>query len=267
MQLVIRHMYSLSNAFFRSSGSSWDSDFHHKDPCLHDAGRAQGVEVARFIDGLKDNGKPIKNVICSPLLRCIESAGVVLDALNYRGVVRLDPVFRERRSWSISDEGTERSVLLDFLNSAGSPLARQEVDTSALVDEVWYDTDAESELDFKERVSDAQKLLQADNRAGRNQSLTLVFTHCGLIQKLCKMHAVNGQVIHYAAQAGGPKTLFRPQITRRAPEGFAPPPRSFAFSYLAYLDMMQQQQREDQRVRRNGVKSLAPHFANGLLLG
>lgn len=225
---MIRHPLSLANAWFNSAGSY--SDFDHKDPCLHDIGRAQAIETADFLKDLFErrsrNDKPLQltRAFTGPLLRQMEGAGLILDRLGYSGTVEITPLLRERRTISITDEGTERSLLLAFLNSSGSHFVHQTLDHSALREEVWYDTQAEDEKFFRARMDDRRRqILSTDYPEDR--SVTLAFTSAGVIHgldPLRKNQTVNCEVIDFSANLERPETLFRPRYGRnqkRIPEG------------------------------------------------
>ena len=148
--LLVRHGESVWNAEGRWQGAA--------DPPLSDAGRAQARSAAVALDG-----EGIDGVVSSDLVRALETATIVADALGLPAPL-VDPRWRERDVGEVSG------------------LTREEIDTKwpGLLEQ-WRRGELESmpggEPDITPRVVDALEGV-ATAPVG---ACTLVLTHGGVI--------------------------------------------------------------------------------------
>lgn len=244
MLLFIRHARSLSNEFTESTLSNY-SDFDHEDPSLSFTGRAQAQEAAYDLENfLKTDKKTITRVIISPLLRTMETGGIILDHLNYKGVVELDPLVRERHEHSIAERGTKKSELLDLLQNKGHPLSAHMVDPSKITEELWYDLSYEQDGPFLKRIEQIRETYVTPHDAPNNE-ITLIISHSAIGNNLLDLEGApikNAQIVNITPAGSKDEILFTPQFNHinYPPSDYKmPDPRSLAYSWIGYSKLNQ----------------------------
>lgn len=172
MLLFLRHGMSQANICPRALSPD-------ADPPLTSSGRAQIQDVARYLSNwLQRNNKILSRIAVSPLLRTMETAGLLVECVRYDSAILLDPLLREHHEGSPAAEGMPKQELLTFLENERNPLAGLQIDKALIMKEIWFNKAIESSEDFQMRIAEIQETYVIPSDA--TQDITLIISHAAV---------------------------------------------------------------------------------------
>lgn len=166
----------------RHGQSEWNAVYSHTrvdpqipDPPLTATGRDQAIEAANALAALA-----VERLLVSPYVRTLETAEIIAGRLGLP--IAIEPLAREQAAFSC-DVGTPRSRLA----------ARWPHLCFDHVEEVWWPSDRESEVELGHRCS----RFRAAMRMLPDWRRVAVVSHWGFIRGLTGVEARNGQLVRF----------------------------------------------------------------------
>jgi broad specificity phosphatase PhoE len=169
--ILVRHGQSEWNAHY----SRTRIDPNIPDPPLTTEGRRQAAEAAGALAEAR-----VDRLLASPYVRALETADIIARLLKIP--IAIEPLVRERAAFSC-DIGTPRSLLA----------ARWPNLAFDHVDEVWWPTAEESDVELGHRCS----RFRASAQQLQDWRRVAVITHWGFIRGLAGVEAGNGECIRF----------------------------------------------------------------------
>jgi broad specificity phosphatase PhoE len=110
-----------SITFIRHAEKQWDNNKGPKDKPAHDPGIVENQDS--LFDHIKDNVGNIDLIICSPYLRCRQTASKILEKIGITNI-KIDSMFGEFLGWQKFRDVEEETTRYGNLPSPGETIAQ-----------------------------------------------------------------------------------------------------------------------------------------------